>query len=384
MLKHNSKIKVSSVSGKMISDANYHHGDASASDTISKMAANYTGSNNISPFIGKGAFGSKFVKEASAPRYIFVKPNKKFFDLYNDFEICESDDDPENPEPKFYLPIIPTILLNGIEGIAVGFACKIQPYNIKEIIYNIKRCFNNQSQKLMTPFYSGYTGKIYWVEDKAVMFGRCEIINTTKIHISEVPVSYDREKYNKFLVGLENKKLIHSFEDNSKNNWDITIKLPRSSKVFQNPMKYLGLTHNLNENITLIDEDGKLIVLDNVNEIIEKFVKYRITRYQKRIAYKLYIIREETLLTKTKMEFIIEMGKFDFRKTTKVQLNKHFKKLKFRDDHLEKCFQMSVTRLNRENLLKLKERLNELKEEYFYYKNTTPKKLYSIDLKGLK
>jgi DNA topoisomerase-2 len=40
----------------------------------------------------------------------------------------------ESIEPKYFLPIIPTILLNGSSGIAVGFASNVLNRNIKDII----------------------------------------------------------------------------------------------------------------------------------------------------------------------------------------------------------------------------------------------------------
>ena len=384
LLNKRKEVKVQSVSGQMISDANYHPGDTSASEAICKMAQDFTGSNNIPPFIGVGTFGSKFVKESSAPRYIFVKPNPNFYNLFNDFELCEPDDDIENPEPKFYMPIIPTILLNGITGIAVGFACKILPYNILDIIDNVEKCLNGIPQHKMTPYFHDYIGEIQWIDDKPVLLGKYEIVNTTTIKVTEVPISYDREKYHKLLYKLESKNLINSFTDDSKTTWDITIKLPRKSKVFKDPILHLGLSYNLNENITIIDENGTLRVLNSVNDIIERFVKYRLDIYGKRIQHKLDIIKEETILTKSKMKFIIEMGQFDFRKTTKKQLKDHFIKLKFSKEHLEKCLGMAVTRLNKESLIELKKRMDELKKEYSYYKKITPKELYQIDLDNIK
>jgi hypothetical protein len=96
-------------------------------------------------------------------------------------------------------------------------------------------------------------------------------------------------------------------------------------------------------------------------------------------------IKEEVLLTQAKMKFIVEMGKFDFRRDTKKKLTKHFLDvMNFRKDHLEKCFAMAITRLNKESLIELKNRLGELKKEWDYYKNTTPKKLYEIDLENMK
>lgn len=51
-------------------------------------------------------------------------------------------DDNQRVEPEWYIPIIPTVLVNGAEGIGTGWASKIPNYNIREIISNIYRMLN--------------------------------------------------------------------------------------------------------------------------------------------------------------------------------------------------------------------------------------------------
>ena len=157
MQKEASKIKVQSLAGNLISKANYNHGDAAASAAISAMGQDFPGSNNIPPFRKKGSFGNKFIKDPSAPRYIYVKKNPVYFNLFTDFELTLPNNDIESPEPEFYLPIIPTILLNGTEGIAVGFATKIRPYRIEDIIENVKKVLSGTPQVEMCPYYHDKT-----------------------------------------------------------------------------------------------------------------------------------------------------------------------------------------------------------------------------------
>jgi DNA topoisomerase-2 len=380
-------VKVQAVSGMMISDANYHHGDSAASEAVSKMAQDFPGSNNVKVFAGKGAFGSRFIKEPSAPRYIFVKPNRRFYDLFKDDVLCEPDDDIENPEPRFYLPVIPTLLLNGVEGIAVGFACKIQPYSIGNVVMNVRQALLGDRQVRMVPHFEGYTGEVSWDEkaEKFVQYGRFKVVNTTTIKILEVPTHYDREKYHRYLDGLESKGLIRSYMDESKTGWDITVRLVRKSKVFEDPMKVLGLKAALNENITLIDPDGNLRVYESPNEVISEFVRYRLGVYRRRIEHELETIKEDVFLAQAKAKFIVEMGKFDFRKTARKTLREHFLgEMGFRDDHLEKCLAMPITRLNRESLADLKAKLTDLKARWNYYRKVTPEELYEIDLENVK
>ena len=378
-------IKVQSVAGRMISEANYNHGDSSASETISRMAQDFTGSNNIAPFIGKGAFGSKFIKEASAPRYIYVKPNPNFHELYNDFDLCEPDHDPESPEPRFFLPVIPTILLNGVNGIAVGFATRILPYHILDVCMNVRKVLNGEPQEIMAPWFSGYSGGIEWDYDKdrPVQMGSYRLVNTTTVKVEEVPTSFDREQYHKLLVGLEDRGLIRTFEDRSKTHWDIDVRLPRKSKVFDDPHSHLGLVSPLNENITVIDQNGGLRVFETPHDLIEEFVAYRLKVYAKRIEHRLDEIREEADLVKAKIRFVAVMASVDFRRTTRAGIVKRLRKAEFRNGHIEACMKMAATNLNTDYVRAKKVRLEQLKSEYQYYKRVTPAELYKIDLDSI-
>lgn len=51
-------------------------------------------------------------------------------------------DDNQRVEPEWYIPIIPTLLVNGAEGIGTGWASKIPNFDLREIISNIHRMLN--------------------------------------------------------------------------------------------------------------------------------------------------------------------------------------------------------------------------------------------------
>ena len=125
------RIKTASLSGNVISQANYHHGDASLNEAITKMVQPFV--NNVPLLRGHGSFGSRLVPEAAAARYTYVQTHTNFEQYFADTMVTETSVDPEDPEPAFYLPIIPWVLVNGIKGIAVGFATEIQPHDPKEL-----------------------------------------------------------------------------------------------------------------------------------------------------------------------------------------------------------------------------------------------------------
>lgn len=64
-------------------------------------------------------------------------------------------DDNQRVEPEWYIPIIPTVLINGAEGIGTGWASKITNYDIREIISNIHRMLNGEEPLPMVRTGSG-------------------------------------------------------------------------------------------------------------------------------------------------------------------------------------------------------------------------------------
>ena len=130
------KIKTISLAGEMISSNIYLHGDASAAETLSLMAATYC--NNI-PFLhGIGAFGTKVgPTNWGAPRYTYIKKYAITDALiYPDYDIIplKENYDGSVMEPKHFLPLIPLVLLNGISGIAVGWSTEILPRSLDDLI----------------------------------------------------------------------------------------------------------------------------------------------------------------------------------------------------------------------------------------------------------
>lgn len=378
--------KVLSMSGEMIL-ANYHHGDTSASAAVSAMAQDFPGSNNIPVFLKNGSFGNRFITAPSAPRYIEIKPNPFYYSLYNDNFLHVNNDDPDNPEPQYYLPIIPTILLNGIKGIAVGFATEFQPYNIHDIIEIVEKFIKKEEHNsLMTPYYKGYNGTIGYDNEtrKFMMFGEYKILNTTTIHITEIPVNMDREKYITHLNKLIDKNLIKSFEDNSKNSWDIKINLARNSKVFDDPETYLKLRFILNENLTVVDQNNKIRVFNDAVEIIEEFVKFRLNVYSERRKYMLAKLKEDMLYAKSKINFIKMLCNINFKTMTKSQIYQLALDRHCNEEHLKRHMTIQVHSLNLDEIEKIKQQMIEIQTEYNWYKKITNIELYEIDLKNLK
>ena len=80
-------LKVFQLGGKIASDANYHHGDASVNGAIIGMAQKFK--NTLPVLDSLGQYGSLRSPSAGAPRYISTRTTKNFRLLYKDFELLE-------------------------------------------------------------------------------------------------------------------------------------------------------------------------------------------------------------------------------------------------------------------------------------------------------
>jgi DNA gyrase/topoisomerase IV subunit A len=61
------------------------------------------------------------------------------FNVHDDPLLKSNFDDNLKIEPEWYCPIIPMVLVNGAEGIGMGWSTKIPNFDVREIIANLKR-----------------------------------------------------------------------------------------------------------------------------------------------------------------------------------------------------------------------------------------------------
>jgi DNA topoisomerase-2 len=269
------------------------HGDGSISSAIGGLAQDFAGANNYPLFTGKGAFGSRLSGPGNgigAARYVKVKISdaaKKL--LLADVELINliPNYDGDYTECENFLPIVPIALLNGVTGVAVGFATEIQPYNIDVLIKLQQKVLAGEKlteKDIPLPWFRGFKGKVYKDSEGTVKCrGVYKLDSKTDLVITELPIGWNREQYKKFLDDLEERGSIRSARNDSKDGFLFRVKLPRSSDFDDETiLKTFKLEANLNQNLNLIDTRGKLKTYNNVCEIIEEFTNWRVAYYKKR------------------------------------------------------------------------------------------------------
>ncbi|HJN72477.1 MAG TPA: DNA topoisomerase IV subunit A [Myxococcota bacterium] len=117
--------------------AKYHpHGDQSIYDAMVRMAQPFS---LLHPLVdGQGNFGSLDGDNAAAMRYTECKLQPIAMELLDELGKQTVEYRP-NYDGQLFEPVVlparfPQLLVNGVEGIAVGMATKIPPHNLREVI----------------------------------------------------------------------------------------------------------------------------------------------------------------------------------------------------------------------------------------------------------
>jgi len=130
-LKHD--IKVAQLAGYVSEHSAYHHGEASLASTIVGLAQDYVGANNINLLVPSGQFGTRLQggKDCASPRYIYTRLAPLTRHLFNECDdrlLTYLNEEGQNIEPEWYVPILPLVLVNGAEGIGTGWSTSIPNY----------------------------------------------------------------------------------------------------------------------------------------------------------------------------------------------------------------------------------------------------------------
>ena len=121
------------------------HGDAAVYDTIVRLAQDFSMRYRLVD--GQGNFGSIDGDPPAAMRYTEIRMMRMAHEMLEDLEKETVDFAPNYDESLFepsVLPAkIPSLLINGSSGIAVGMATNIPPHNLSEVIEALKVLIDN-------------------------------------------------------------------------------------------------------------------------------------------------------------------------------------------------------------------------------------------------
>uniref|UniRef100_A0A3Q1BTU6 DNA topoisomerase 2 n=1 Tax=Amphiprion ocellaris TaxID=80972 RepID=A0A3Q1BTU6_AMPOC len=317
------EVKVAQLAGSVAEMSAYHHGESSLMMTIIGLAQNFVGSNNLNLLQPLGQFGTRLHggKDSASPRYIFTMLSplaRLVFPAVDDNLLKYNFDDNQRVEPEWYLPIIPTVLVNGIEGIGTGWASKIPNFDVREIITNIHRMLNNEEPLPMLPNYKGFRGTIEQVmENQYMNSGEVSIIDSTTIEISELPVKswtqvYKENVLEPMLNGTE--KVPPLITDYKEYHTDTTVRFVvkmTAEKLIEAEAAGLHKVFKLQSPLTcnsmvLFDHVGSLKKYESVQDILKEFFQLRMKYYVLRKDWLAGMLGAESAKLTNQARFILE------------------------------------------------------------------------------
>ena len=294
----------------------YHpHGDASVYDAMVRLAQDF--SMRYPLVDGHGNFGSIDGDPPAAYRYTEARMSKLSNLLLENIDKDTVDFSPnfdEKREEPVVLPTrIPTLLINGSSGIAVGMATNIPPHNLTEVLDGVVAQIDNPDisvEELMEyiqgPDFptkasiigkSGIRAAYATGKGRIIIRAKCEIEEhrdgTSSIIVTELPYQVNKKVLVESIAEMVKEKRIEGLSDIEDHSSDrvgirleIVLKRDANPNVVLNQLfKYTRLQDSFSINMLAIC-DGKPKTL-GLKEILANFISFQEEIVTRRTRYDL-------------------------------------------------------------------------------------------------
>lgn len=313
-LRPNSSFKKSArIVGEVL--GKYHpHGDSAVYDTMVRMVQDF--SLRYPLVKGQGNFGSVDGDAPAAMRYTEAKlapiAEELLRDLDKDTVNFVLNFDESLKEPQVLPSALPTLLVNGSSGIAVGMATNIPPHNLTEVVHALVALIKNPELKIeqLMRIITGPdfpTGAIIYGREgveSAYRTGRGKItiraranIETSRagkesIMISEIPYMVNKANLIEKIAFLVNERKVEGIaeirDESDKDGMRIVIELRRDAQphVILNQLyrhTQMQVTFGV---IMLALVDGVPNIL-NIKQMLQYFIDFRHEVVVRRTKYEL-------------------------------------------------------------------------------------------------
>ena len=340
-LRSNSKYKKSAfIVGEVL--GKYHpHGDSSVYDTMVRMAQEW--SLRYMLVDGQGNFGSIDGDSPAAMRYTEARLKKISEEMVEDLEKDTVDFqlnyDDSIKEPTVLPTKIPSLLVNGASGIAVGMATNMPPHNLSEVIDGTVAYIDNNNieiDELITHIkapdfptggviygYDGVKEAFHTGRGRVVMRATAnfeEVNGKECIIVTEIPYQVNKADMIQKTAQLVNDKKIEGIstirDESDRMGMRIVYVLKRDAIpniVLNTLFKYTALQSSFSvNNIALVKGRPKLL---NLKEMISHFVDHRHdvvvrrTKFDLRKAEERAHILEGLIIASDNIDKVIEIIK---------------------------------------------------------------------------
>ncbi len=298
----------------------YHpHGDTAVYDTIVRLAQPF--SMRYPLIDGQGNFGSVDGDAAAAMRYTEIRMDKVAHQLLADLEKETVDFVPNYDGTEFIpevLPTrIPTLLVNGSSGIAVGMATNIPPHNLTEVVSGCLALIENPDltiNELMeyipgpdfptSAIINGRKGIIdayHTGRGRAVMRAKAEVETESngreRIIVHEIPYQVNKARLIEKIAELVKDKKIEGIsglrDESDKDGMRIVVEIKRGEvgEVVLNNL-YAQTQMQCSFGINMVALTNGQPKLFNLKEMLECFILHRREVVTRRTVFELRKARE--------------------------------------------------------------------------------------------
>ena len=325
-------MKVAQLAGYVGEKSQYHHGEASLHGTITNMAQNFCGSNNINLLTPSGQFGTRRLggKDAASPRYIFTRLEpiaRAIFHPDDDDILNYLNEEGMSIEPDFYMPVIPLALVNGSDGIGTGWSSTVPNFCPRDIVKCLRNMIAGKEADVLHPKYFGFTGPIIQKDAKSYnVEGKIERIDEKTLLLTELPIRKWTQDYKlqleKMLTGdpgdgKKKPKQEAEIKDFKENHTDTTV----SFTIVADPAKIdewvnakgglenkFKLTSTIStSNMHLFNTENMIVKYESANDILSAFFDIRLEYYNKRKALLVERMGREKRILSNKARFVEEV-----------------------------------------------------------------------------
>ncbi len=392
--------KVSQLAAEVSSETQYLHGEVNLQGVIVNMVQNFVGTNNMNLLHPESSFGNRCLPQAAAARYIFTRKSSYFDNVFNPEDnpvLIHQEFEGDIIEPKFFIPTLPMVLINGSEGIGSGWAQKILPRDpkiIKKAIVGYLKTGKIKEERI-APWFDGFTGKVVHIENNSwELRGILKQINTTTYKITELPPNVSLDKFTSNLTKLEDNNIISSFTDLSdpgEDKFEFDIKVRRqftSANNIEQAMKKFYLIKRVTENFTCIDEDNKVREFKNELQILRAYVDIRLDYYNYRKTHNVEEMEDLMGRMTSKSRFIesIIKNKLKVKDLTKKEIIQHLEKENYplHNNSYHYLINLPIYTITKDEYKKIIDEISNQKVELDRIKNQEINDIWAEDIKKIK
>jgi topoisomerase-4 subunit A len=355
----------------------YHpHGDASIGDALVQL-----GQKDLL-IDTQGNWGNILTGDrAAAPRYIEARLSKFALEVVFNPKTTTwlSSYDGRNKEPETLPVKFPLLLAQGVEGIAVGLACKMLPHNFNELCDASVAVLRGKRTDIMPDFATGGMADFSNYNDglrggKIRVRSKISQLDKKTLVISEIPFGTTTGSLIDSILAANDKGKIkiRKVEDNTAENVEIVIHLvPGISpdKTIDALYAFTDCEISISPNACIIEDDKPKFI--GVNEILRLSTHQTLELLKRELEIEKGELQESYLFASLEKIFIRDEMYIDFKnysdkETLFAYLDERFKKYKkqfirpITNDDYEKLTQIPMIRITRFDSKKADEKMKAL------------------------